>query len=62
MRFEVKLITRKMGMQCQTCRQEFHYTSINAQSAEEAVAKAKGMTGADPETHAFGVSLVREIK
>lgn len=38
------------------------FTSIQAQSAEEAVEKAKLQSGADPDYHAFGVALVKENK
>ncbi|QEA09595.1 hypothetical protein Sfin2_26 [Shigella phage Sfin-2] len=39
-RFKVKLIIRKMGMFCQSCKQSFE-TEVSATSQAEAIAKAK---------------------
>lgn len=61
MRYLVKLTTRKMGMMCQSCKQDFE-AEVEANSSDEAVSKAKFMTGANPETHKFSINYVREIK
>lgn len=60
MRWEVKLTIRRMGRQCQTCKQDFE-TVVTASSAEMAVFLAKGYSGANPETHQFQIRLVRRI-
>lgn len=62
MSWRVKLIIRRMGRACTSCKQEVEFTSISARSAEEAVEKAKRQSGADPDYHAFGVALVKENK
>lgn len=61
MLFKVKLTIRKMGMQCQSCKQEFE-ADIEALNAEDAVSIAKELSGANPEYHKFSINYVREIK
>lgn len=56
----VKLTTRKMGMQCRSCRQSFELEVI-ADSSESAVAAAKKQTGLDPDTHQFSIEYVRSL-
>lgn len=58
MRFNVRLTIRRMGRQCQTCKQEFE-TIVEAETAEDAVAIAKERTGANPDTHQFVINYVR---
>ncbi|WNO47583.1 hypothetical protein [Escherichia phage ES] len=50
-----------MGRSCKSCTQEF-IASVTAKSSEEAVAKVKVMSGADPDYHKFLVAYVRERK
>ena len=57
--WDVKLSIRLMGRSCKSCTQEF-IASVAAISAEDAVAKAKLISGADPDYHKFLVAYVRE--
>ena len=50
-----------MGRSCKNCTQDY-IASVAAISAEDAVAKVKEMSGADPDTHKFLVAYVRERK
>lgn len=59
--WDVKLSIRLMGRSCKNCTQEY-IASVAAISAEDAVAKVKEMSGADPDTHKFLVAYVRERK
>lgn len=59
--WDVKLSIRLMGRSCKSCTQEY-IASVSAISAEDAVAKVKEMSGADPDTHKFLVAYVRERK
>lgn len=59
--WDVKLLIRLMGRSCNSCQQEF-IVSVAAGSSEEAVAKVKVMSGADPDYHKFLVAYVRERK
>lgn len=59
--WDVKLSIRLMGRSCKSCTQEF-IASVTAKSSEEAVAKVKAMSGADPDCHKFLVAYVRERK
>ena len=59
--WDVKLSIRLMGRRCKNCTQDY-IASVAAISAEDAVAKVKGMSGADPDTHKFLVAYVRERK
>lgn len=59
--WDVKLSIRLMGRSCKNCQQEF-IASVTAESSEEAVAKVKVMSGADPDYHKFLVAYVRERK
>ena len=59
--WDVKLSIRLMGRSCKNCTQDY-IASVAAISAEDAVAKAKEMSGADPDTHKFLVAYVRERK
>ena len=58
-RFTVKLTIKRMGRNCQSCRQLYE-TEVMAESAEEAVAIAKNQSGANPDYHKFSVSLIKE--
>ncbi|QVW27723.1 hypothetical protein [Hafnia phage Pocis76] len=60
-RWHVQLVIRKMGMQCQSCKQEFE-TIVTACSAEMAVRLAKEYSGANQETHKFSIKRVREVQ
>lgn len=60
MRFKVLLTTRKMGMQCASCKQD-HNLTVEASDMQEAVAKAKAQTGFDPEIYKFSIRSVKEI-
>ena len=59
--WDVKLSIRLMGRSCKNCTQDY-IASVAAISAEDAVAKVKSMSGADPDTHKFLVAYVRERK
>lgn len=59
--WDVKLSIRLMGRSCKSCTQDY-IASVAAISAEDAVAKVKEMSGADPDTHKFLVAYVRERK
>ncbi|ATW61799.1 hypothetical protein HOS46_gp22 [Escherichia phage DTL] len=59
--WDVKLSIRLMGRSCKNCTQDY-IASVAAISAEDAVAKVKEMSGADPDTHKFLVAYVRERK
>ena len=59
--WDVKLSIRLMGRSCKNCTQEY-IASVAAISDEDAVAKVKEMSGADPDTHKFLVAYVRERK
>lgn len=59
--WDVKLSIRLMGRSCKSCTQEF-IALVTAKSSEEAVAKVKVMSGADPDYHKFLVAYVRERK
>ena len=61
MMWHVKLTIRKMGMQCQSCKQAFE-CNVNASTIEEAVEKAKQLSGANPEIHQFSIYYAKEIK
>lgn len=59
-RFKVKLIIRKMGMLCQSCKQSFE-TELSATSHDEAITKAKKLSGANLDTHKINIELIKEI-
>lgn len=59
--WDVKLSIKFLGRSCKTCRQDY-IASVAAKSSEEAVAKVKVMSGADPDYHKFMVAYVRERK
>ena len=59
--WDVKLSIRLMGRSCKNCTQDY-IASVAAISSEDAVAKVKEMSGADPDTHKFLVAYVRERK
>ena len=59
-RFKVKLIIRKMGMFCQSCKQSFE-TELSATSQAEAIMKAKKLSGANLDTHKINIELIKEI-
>lgn len=59
MKYDVKLTILLMGRACASCKQHFE-ASVTAQSSEEAVAKCKALSGADPETHKFLVNYVKQ--
>ncbi|WPJ55806.1 hypothetical protein RCIP0096_00077 [Klebsiella phage RCIP0096] len=61
MQWRVNLTIRKMGMQCQSCKQDFE-TVVTACSAEMAVRLAKEYSGANQETHQFSINYVRSLK
>lgn len=58
--FKVKLTILLMGRTCSSCKQNFE-TTVQADNAEEAVAKAKRQSGADTTTHKFLVNYVKGI-
>lgn len=55
----VKLTIRRMGRDCGSCKQDFE-CEVDANGAIEAAAKAKELSGANPETHKFSINFVRE--
>lgn len=57
--FDVKLTILLMGRSCASCKQHFECT-VEAETSEDAVSKAKAMAGADPTTHKFLVNYVRK--
>lgn len=57
--WDVKLSIRLMGRSCKGCAQEF-IASVTAESSEEAVARVKVMSGADPDYHKFLICYVRK--
>lgn len=57
--WDVKLSIRLMGRSCKNCTQDY-IASVAAISAEDAVAKVKELSGADPDTHKFLVCYVRK--
>lgn len=59
--WDVKLSIRLMGRSCKNCTQDY-IASVAAISAEDAVAKVKELSGANPDTHKFLVAYVRERK
>ena len=59
-RWIVKLTIRKMGMQCQSCRQDFE-CEVTADNEVEAAQFAKERSGANPLTHKFNINLIKEI-
>jgi hypothetical protein len=61
MQWRVNLTIRKMGMQCQSCKQDFE-TVVTACSAEMAVRLAKEYSGANQETHQFSINYVRSLQ
>ena len=58
--FKVKLTILLMGRACASCKQNFE-TTVQAANADEAVSKAKQMSGVDTATHKFLVNYVRGI-
>lgn len=60
MKFKVKLTIRRMGRNCGSCKQDFE-CEVDALGALEAAAKAKELSGANPETHQFSINYVRAI-
>lgn len=56
----VKAVIMRMGRTCASCRQNYEI-ELKADSADDAVARAKVSCGADLETHKFKVSIVKEI-
>lgn len=58
--FKVKLTILLMGRTCASCKQNFE-ARVEASSYEEAVSKAKKMSGVDATTHKFLVNYVRGI-
>lgn len=60
-RWLVRLTIRKMGMQCQSCKQNFECEVI-ASNEVEAAQFAKERSRANPETHKFNINLIKEIE
>lgn len=58
--WRVKLTIRKMGMQCQSCKQTFE-CQVVAENEVEAAQFAKELSKADPEIHQFQINLIKEI-
>lgn len=58
MRYKVKLTIRKMGRQCQSCKQQFE-CEVEAVSPESALMMAKEQSGANQETHQFQIDYLR---
>ena len=59
-RWKVRLVIRKMGMMCKSCRQTFE-CEVVADNEVEAVQFAKEQSRANTLTHSFNVELVRSI-
>lgn len=60
MTFNVRLKIMLMGRACRSCSQTFE-TTVQASSAEEAVAEAKAKSKADPDTHKFSILSIKEM-
>ena len=60
MNYKVAMTIYKMGRRCSSCKQRFE-ASVTAQSSEEAVAKCKALSGADPGTHKFQIDTLKLI-
>lgn len=58
--YKVKLTIRRMGRTCQSCKQTFE-SDIEADSPEDALAKAKARSGANPDTHKFSIDYIRGV-
>lgn len=58
MLFSVKLTIRRMGRQCDSCKQTFE-CEVSALDNVDAIQVAKVLSGADPETHKFNIDYVR---
>lgn len=58
--YKVKLTIRRMGRQCQSCKQSFE-GEFYAASPEDAVSQAKSQSGADPDTNQFQIDYVRGV-
>ena len=58
--WRVKLTIRKMGMQCQSCKQTFE-CQVVADNEVEAAEFAKELSKSDPEIHQFQINLIKEI-
>lgn len=61
MNYKVKMTIRRMGRNCQSCKQEYECV-VDALDELEAVSKAKEQSGANPETHQFSINLVRALQ
>lgn len=59
--YSVKLTILLMGRTCASCKQEFS-CSVEAESEQDAVTKAKALSGADPDFNKFLVNYVRAKK
>ena len=60
MKWKVKLTIRRMGRNCGSCKQDFE-CEVDARCALEAAARAKELSGANPNTHQFSINYVKEI-
>lgn len=60
-RYKVILTIRRMGRQCQTCKQDFE-CEVMAETQEWAVVSAKLLSGSNPEYHQFSIKLIKEIQ
>lgn len=58
--YKVKLTIRRMGRSCNSCKQDYE-GEFSAESAEQAVSKAKRQSGANPDYHQFSISLIKEL-
>ena len=60
MKYKVKLTIRRMGRICQSCKQVFE-CEVEARGELEAAARAKELSGANPEINKFSIDFVRKI-